>query len=51
MRIKDGDIIPAIGISNIYIGMDKETLISIIGDEYESSILGNMTMKSSKKML
>ena len=35
MRIKDGDIIPAIGISNIFLGMDKENLISLIGDEYE----------------
>ena len=41
MRIKDGDIIPAIGISNIYLGMDKETLISIIGDEYECQKITN----------
>lgn len=34
MKMVDGDIIPAVGISNIKLNSTKEELISIIGDEY-----------------
>lgn len=44
MRIKDGDIIPNIGISDIYLGTDKETLTSIIGDEFDFQRISNGEM-------
>lgn len=41
MKLKDGDIMPNIGISNIYLGMDKEELISIIGDKFDFQVINN----------
>ncbi|SFR69503.1 hypothetical protein [Anaeromicropila populeti] len=38
MKLKNGEIIPGIGISNISLGITKEELIHLIGIEYEEEI-------------
>lgn len=39
MKIKDGSIIPGVGISNIKLGISREALLNIIGDSYEEENL------------
>ena len=39
MKIKDGPIIPGVGISNIKLEIGREELLSIIGNEYEEENL------------
>jgi hypothetical protein len=38
MKIKDGEIIPRVGISNIKLGISREDLLNIIGCSYEERV-------------
>ena len=38
MKIKDGDIIPAVGISNIKLNFSREALLQLIGKDYKERI-------------
>ncbi len=38
MKIKDGAIIPEVGISNIKLGISREELLNIIGCSYEERV-------------
>ena len=39
MKIQDGPIIPSVSISNIRLGIDKEKLLKIIGENYQEQFL------------
>ncbi|MCH5268464.1 MAG: hypothetical protein J1E62_08985 [Lachnospiraceae bacterium] len=45
MKIENGEIIPGVGIGEFKIGMSKEELLEILGDDYTESYLSGVDWK------